>query len=232
MVSLLPEDVMQELDRRFGDDFRSMPEVERLALATAAVEGSVTNSRLKDITVTHPRDLTRTLSGLVYRGFLESRGTGKGTFYVLPGERSGIAEAPFSNGAIADTGTGALQSVCAERSEHYESNSARFGRLKNMFTEIRKTKRVEKKLIELAILKSCDAFALSLWDLSELLGREAATIRIRYLSHLLSEKRLELLYPDKPNHPRQQYRTTAEGRLTLHESEFQSNDRNSAFDEG
>ena len=65
MVSLLPAETLEELDHRFGPRFRQMPETQRLALATVAIEGKVTHSRLKSMCADHSHDLTVALSSLV-----------------------------------------------------------------------------------------------------------------------------------------------------------------------
>lgn len=83
MVSLLPPELLQVLETRFGEAYRSLPEVERLALATAYAEDRVTNERLREISGLHPSDLTILLRGLVDRGFLERRGSGRASYYEL-----------------------------------------------------------------------------------------------------------------------------------------------------
>lgn len=83
MVSLLPEDTLTELDARFGKRFRELPETARLALATVAVEKSVTHARLKEMSADHPKDLSKTLASLVEDGFLISRGATRGTIYFF-----------------------------------------------------------------------------------------------------------------------------------------------------
>ena len=86
MVNLLPEETLTELDERFGSSFRELSNEQRLALATVAIEGKVTHTRLKCMTTTHPHDLTKALCALVKDGFLESDGASRGTFYFFPGE--------------------------------------------------------------------------------------------------------------------------------------------------
>jgi ATP-dependent DNA helicase RecG len=86
MVNLLPEETLTELDERFGSSFRELSDEQRLALATVAIEGKVTHTRLKCMTTTHPHDLTKALCALVKDGFLESDGASRGTFYFFPGE--------------------------------------------------------------------------------------------------------------------------------------------------
>jgi len=79
MTSLLPDEVIEELDKRFGKKFRQLPETQRLALATARIEGEVTHNRLSSITTEHPHDLTLALRSLVENGFLESKGATRAT---------------------------------------------------------------------------------------------------------------------------------------------------------
>lgn len=64
-VSLLPESALAELDRRFGAQWRTLSEIQRLALSTVCVEGVVDHSRLKSITAEHSIDITKALSDLV-----------------------------------------------------------------------------------------------------------------------------------------------------------------------
>ncbi|MBA2670203.1 MAG: putative DNA binding domain-containing protein [Gemmatimonadetes bacterium] len=84
MVSLLPQAVIDELDDRFGDDFRAMADTERLALATALIEDRVTNERLREICGAHPSDLTVVLRKLVHGNFLDRYGPNRGAYYRLP----------------------------------------------------------------------------------------------------------------------------------------------------
>jgi ATP-dependent DNA helicase RecG len=86
MVNLLPEETLKELEQRFGSSFRELSQDQQLALATVAIEGKVTHTRLKSMTKTHPHDLTKALCTLVKDGFLESAGATRGTFYFFPGE--------------------------------------------------------------------------------------------------------------------------------------------------
>ncbi|HJX11876.1 MAG TPA: RNA-binding domain-containing protein, partial [Candidatus Binatia bacterium] len=86
MASLLPKETLEELDARFGPRFRGLSETERLALATASIEGRVTHARLRQMSTDHPRDLSATLGRLVDDGFLVSEGVGRGTVYHLPNQ--------------------------------------------------------------------------------------------------------------------------------------------------
>jgi ATP-dependent DNA helicase RecG len=84
MLDLFPDAVMAGLRARFGVAFDRLDHTERVALALAASEGTVTHSRLREIATDHPVDLSRTLRHLIQDGFLESTG-GRGAVYHIAG---------------------------------------------------------------------------------------------------------------------------------------------------
>jgi ATP-dependent DNA helicase RecG len=57
------------------------------------------------------------------------------------------------------------------------------------------------------ILNLCAIKPLTLKELSELLNRQMDPLRKKYISRLLKEGKLELLYPEQVNHPKQAYMT-------------------------
>ncbi len=85
MIDLFPEEIISGLVARFGTRFTALSHVERVALALAASEGTVSHSRLRAVSIEHPVDLSRTLQYLRQVGMLESSG-GRGAIYHLPGE--------------------------------------------------------------------------------------------------------------------------------------------------
>jgi predicted HTH transcriptional regulator len=64
MVSLIPDEVDQALRVRFGDRFAKLDKTAVQAVVTAQVEGSVTNSRMQEITGEHSKDITGVLQSL------------------------------------------------------------------------------------------------------------------------------------------------------------------------
>ena len=84
MSSLVPQDVLLDLQARLGERFLALPELARLALITASAEGMVHHARLREISTEHPADLTKMLAGLVRDGLLLTEGTGRGMVYFLP----------------------------------------------------------------------------------------------------------------------------------------------------
>jgi ATP-dependent DNA helicase RecG len=87
LASLLPAEVVQAVEQRFGALFTQASDVQKLALVAAAVERSVTHARLRTMTGVYSRDVSLALSSLVQRGMLESGGAHKRTYYFLPGGR-------------------------------------------------------------------------------------------------------------------------------------------------
>ena len=87
MSSLVPEDVLVDLQARLGERFHALPELARLALITASAEGMVNHPRLREISTEHPADVTKMLASLVRDGFLRPDGVGRGMVYFLPWQK-------------------------------------------------------------------------------------------------------------------------------------------------
>lgn len=218
MVSLLPQEVLDELDHRFGSRFRELGETERLALATAQIEGKVTNDRLKSITPTHSRDLTHMFRTLVDADFLEPDGVGRGTCYYLPGTQP-------SSGDIVDGAPtlnfGSAQNIATDTSEHLAQSSEHLPptseRLrpssehlaspKDAARTVRESGKVPQTVMIGAILSVCKDDFITLRVMGEMLGRSPDTLRVHYLNRLVRAGALDLRYPDQLNHPNQAYKT-------------------------
>ncbi len=85
MVDLLPTAIISDLRERFGARFGALSSVERLILATAAIEQTVNHTRMSTMCAEHPNDLSRIIKGLVQNGFLVQCGRSRGSVYHLPG---------------------------------------------------------------------------------------------------------------------------------------------------
>jgi ATP-dependent DNA helicase RecG len=69
----------------------------------------------------------------------------------------------------------------------------------------RKKKRLNPSTMEEIILQLCSKRSLMLKELAYLLERTPDGLRNNYLAKLLSEGKIQLKYPDQPNHPKQAY---------------------------
>lgn len=99
MVDLLPEQLLGDLRQRFGAAFDGLERNERLTMAAAASERTVTHGRVIEMTGLHSLDATRLLQNLVRQGFLESHNHGRGAVYCMPGAALPRPEEVFGDGS-------------------------------------------------------------------------------------------------------------------------------------
>ena len=85
MIDLFPADVMTKLRGKFPTAFESLSNLERVAMALAASEGTVNHARLRTVSAEHPIELSKTLQRLTQLQLLESTG-GRGAVYHIAGE--------------------------------------------------------------------------------------------------------------------------------------------------
>jgi len=96
MEDLLPAETVDGLRASFGPAFDALQPDERVILVTAALETTVSHSRVMSLCDLHATDLTRMLQNLVQQGFLAKSGNGRGTKYHLPGVNLPDPETAFS----------------------------------------------------------------------------------------------------------------------------------------
>jgi len=85
MIDLFPPVLVDLMRECFGNAYDALPHTERVALAIAAVEGTVTHQRLCALGNEHPADATHRLRHLVDSHFLEQTGSSRGAVYHLKG---------------------------------------------------------------------------------------------------------------------------------------------------
>lgn len=100
MVSLIPEGVDQALRQRFGSRFATLDKTAVQAVVTAQLEGSVTNSRMQEITGEHSKDITGVLQTLVRDGLLTQQNQRRWASYRVAEDspQSGDDDSPHSAG--------------------------------------------------------------------------------------------------------------------------------------
>jgi len=215
MMSLLPEAVMKSLESRFGSEFNELSEEQKLTLATVAIEGSVTHSRIKEMSDIHPRDLSKELKDLVTRGFLQSAGATRAMVYTFP--RPGVPgsddtvqtrlDAMAQQRGVSSEHLGKDSEHLGDRSVHLNADSERLKRLRGIAEPVEGKRKVPAPIMEAVILNLCKEDFLNLRDIADILDRTPDTLRIHYLNRMVNAGLLERRYPDKPNHPDQGYRT-------------------------
>jgi ATP-dependent DNA helicase RecG len=234
MLSLFPGDAIDELQRRFGAEFDRLDETSRIAVATAEVEGRVSNARLQDLTNTHSRDLTLLLKDLVSGGLLMPHEQRRGRYYTISAARlqhtggalqhsdpSSQHSDPSSHRSDESPVDRVVKNRRAPRSEHKEASSEHSGpgsehkggssehseRPAPNVGRVAASRRASRSVVEAAVLELCSERDRTLPELAEALQRESDSLRVHYLTPLLKRGLLERRYPDQPNHPQQAYRT-------------------------
>ena len=194
MVSLMPEGVVSDLRRRFGEAFESLSEPEAQAVVTAEVEGSVTNPRLCEITELHPADVTKLFQKLVSNKFLVPEGYGRGMTYQV-GVKAGGTDLG---------GSEAADLVGSEARNLGGSEAADLG--SSEAPPIQAADRTREEILAY----TRDTYR-SAAELSAELRRNRDYLQDTYLKPMVAEGRLRLRHPEKPSHPQQAYIAVAAG---------------------
>jgi ATP-dependent DNA helicase RecG len=145
------------LRNRFGDAFERLDENGRLAVATAQIEGFVTNGRMQQLCRLHPRDLTILLKKLGDDGFLLHDGQGRGTTYRIAGiQATDLADSvdlanPMANSAHLETSSAHLETSSA----HLASTPLTDARLQTIALPVALTSKAPPELIESTIIELC-----------------------------------------------------------------------------
>ncbi len=215
LVSMLPEETLNELRKRFGDTFDALDPEQRLTLVTTSLESEITNQRLQELLSLHRTDITALLRSLVGKGMLVAHGIGRGTTYAIPVQETGSNTAQE---VIPHVGTdsqhvgGDSQHVGGD-SQHVGTHAAPVGRLEGLTAEERNTvERVAsgqspRESTRQAILILCRSDFLTARELGALLNRNPDGLRDRFLAEMVSSGLMESRYPDARNRRDQGYRT-------------------------
>jgi len=214
--------VMKNLESRFGAGFTELSKVQKLALATVDIEGSVTHARIKEMSDIHPHDLSKALKDLVIRGFLQSAGATRAMVYTFP--KPGLPESEATvqtrlDGIVKQKDGSSVHLAPSsehlpdssehlpDSSEHLPDSSEHSSLQALVGERLLGRKKVSRTLMVETILLLCSGHFLTLDQIADILKRSPDTIRTHYLNPMVKSELIELKYPDKPTHPDQGYRT-------------------------
>lgn len=211
LISLIPDEVDLALRARFGDLFTKLDKTAVQAVQAAQVEGSVTNSRMQEITGEHSKDITGVLQSLVRDGLLTQQNQRRWASYRV------AEDSPqFGHDALH------LQEDSPHLvgdSPQLPSNSPQLNRLAGLSPEVqgllpladpaRKNKKLPTDQLKGIIRQLCEVRWLATSELAALVDRDAEKLQSRFLTAMVREGVLELRYPDVRNRPDQAYRTVA-----------------------
>lgn len=223
-ISLFPPEVTEEMERRFAGRLTRLDETGRLALATAILEGRVTNERLQELTETHPRDITFLLKRLVTEHFLVGNDKRRWSSYSLAPE----TPANFQHKGVSSQHKATSSQHTESSSQHkapglyHTATSSQQGdklhaqttasglsgeSLPAIVVEIRSQQRSNPAKMEAAILTLCQDRYLTAQELAKILQRGMETLKNHYISNLIRQGKLKQRFPEQPTHPGQAYCT-------------------------
>jgi len=236
-VSLIPDTTRKKLVDLFGQDYLGLPDLHRLALAMAELDGRVTHSRLASMSTDHPADVSTCLKELVHDHFLEPHGVGRGTYYQLAGsaaeddlidfsaftqearlssakdrqkEHEGPLDMPPSGPDMPHMAGDMPHTVAEGGSSVPAAAAPRDPEWLSLMEQSKAVRDQKKADLEPTILRLCEGRFLTKGQLEELLGRAEKTLRNNYLVRMVKEGKLEMRFPEKPRSRAQAYRTRSE----------------------
>jgi len=182
-VSILSEDVIEGLKKRFGPNISSIEHEKLLVLAACYNDRSVSNASLQTVIDLHPSDITTLLKEMVSEKYLTPHGHGKGTKYEFASK--------------TDTFIGTL---FPEETDDISKNDT------SSIFENDTTSRVYKPTVELyaKVGKFCKEYR-SVTEISEAVNRSVSHIKTKIIPELIKQGKLKRLYPENPTHPEQKY---------------------------
>ncbi len=121
-ASLIPENILMQLRLRFGSEFEQLENLDRVILATVAVEGWINHQRACELTTLHSREVTLSFPRLERKGLLVSSGEKRNKSYTLPGMSLPNPEEIFSSGTINSVNNGLDLSQKETSLPHKEPN--------------------------------------------------------------------------------------------------------------
>ncbi|MFC1510143.1 RNA-binding domain-containing protein [Candidatus Omnitrophota bacterium] len=200
MLSLFPEEVVVQIKDQMGEkNFDALNETEQMAIVLAKTDSGLSHARLKELTDEHPKDLTDILHGLVQKGFLQSRGRGRGTVYYLPGE---IPSMDTLTPEVSAGGFEQKAQVVSQDGQQIESQ------LQSSTSPVQ----VQYKSLKEGVLKLLQKGPASAAILSKKFGQKRVSGQLRaVLKEVKSDLLIEFTIPKKPNSSLQKYRLTQKG---------------------
>ena len=230
-VDLFPSQTVDALRAHLGDSYDQLVHKEQMALIVAAVERTVTHSRLCAIGNLHPADATRHLQNLVKQGLLEQTGSSRGAVYHIKGMHIPGPEDVFGSSSQSPSSSIDLPSSSIDlpsssidlqdRNSEGRLLSKDFDkpfiddlqRLTDVFRKSmeqlaavpRQHRKLKKEKMESVIRELCRGHYIRLDCIAKLVNRHPVSLRNQYLNTMKKAEVLKIAFPKEPNHPRQAY---------------------------
>lgn len=159
-------------------------------------------------------DITRLLQDLVAKGFLAKHGYGRWASYRLAERLAGSRHKEEGTPDITpgdSRHSGENSSHSGGNSSHNDGDASLSEQFDSVLLKIAENARAKSRLTPEAmrdlLVELCAVRELTLDEIGRLLQRNPAGIRNRLLRPLVQSGRMELRFPQEPNHPKQAYKT-------------------------
>jgi len=211
MVSLIPDATLARLRGLLGPEAEALEPAELQALATADIEGAVSNARLQELLVDHPVDITRMLQRLCARGWLVSDNRRRWTTYRLAALESTGPRRPPGDSLPFPADSGPLEGESGPLVGDSVPLAGPDESLRAIAAPVATKGKAPAEAVRSVILQLCRGRFLTTESLAQLLDRNSDKLRKSYLTPMVAEGQLRLRYPAALNRPDQAY-TTVIGR--------------------
>lgn len=198
MVSFLSDEAKAKLTEKFGITANSFDHNVLSILALASDEGYVTNVRLRYSLNLHKSEISDLLKLMTQNGLLISEGYGRGMRYVLPAGNLNVFRVDSHNVASTTENVATLDSNMA-------TSGPKDGNLNGAKVATSIKKKMSREELQELILENSKEW-ISLDDLATRVLRNPKYLRNQIMPLLVASKKIQMLHPESPNHPRQQYK--------------------------
>lgn len=195
MVSLIPAETLVELKQSFGQVIDTLKPVELQALATAHLEGSVSNGRLQELVQDHRFDITKALQHLCELELLSSDNKRRWTTYRLPDKvGSNMPDKPLL-GQPDDTSDNQATATADPNSNMPDKGPDMPDKDRVMPDSPKRRTRRSPELTTTRILELCQGRYLTAKELADHLGKNDRYISNNFIYPLVKKGRLRPKFP-------------------------------------
>ena len=205
-ISLIPNDILDELKIQIGESFNLLTNNEILALAFACQYENVTNIDLQNYAEISSYESNKVLSNLVSKDLLKPTGSGRGMKYSINYKKKQVSNASMGSNMCSSIGGSIGGSIRGSIGGSIGGNIGGKEQKINMITSITlKNKKIAPETMLEYIVELCAIKPFSAKELAKCLNRDDEWIKKEYISKLVKDGKIKLLYPNQPRHPDQKY---------------------------
>ena len=206
MFSILPEQVLEELNEIFGDVSLLSPN-ELTALSYSLIEGSITNQRLQYVLSMHSSDITAMLKKMCVNGYLESDNYGRWTTYKIK------RKVDTSNRKVDTSKVATLDINLATSKVDTSDRKVDTSKVATSDRKIDTSKistRLSRPELEKLIMSVCLYDYKKMEYVAHSIGKSEDYLKNKIFPQMIKDGKLEKKFPHIHNHPEQAYKTTDE----------------------